>query len=32
MVLLPFAHDWEKGLGDEGNAEFANLTCSPSDR
>ena len=27
-VLLPFAHDWEKGLGDEGNAGFSNMTCS----
>ena len=27
-VLLPFAHDWEKGVGDEGNAGFTNMTCS----
>ncbi len=24
-VLLPFAHDWETGVGDEGNAGFANM-------
>ena len=27
-VLLPFAQDWEKGVGDEGNAGFANMTGS----
>jgi len=27
-VLLPFAHDWETGMGDEGNAGFANMTGS----
>ena len=28
-VLLPFAHDWETGLGDEGNAGFATMTGYP---
>ena len=29
-VWLPFAHDWETGVGDEGNARFATMTCSLS--
>ena len=28
-ILIPFAHDWEKGVGDEGNTGFCNYDRLP---